>query len=193
MRYFLFVSFIYIGIVILFKKYKYNQLNFDIKDICIYVINAVIHTYILHLFKDEYLIHLFMFVLFVMAIYDIQDKSVPTLGFIILIAITVIFLYEIKITIQIRVCVALISMLGLFCLNILKKDSIGSGDIYFIGIVSMWFDPMHFYMCLSISYFSALIYALYLYTCKQATGKTQIAMFPFFYIGYVIALISYLK
>lgn len=79
---------------------------------------------------------------------------------------------------------------GLWIISYFTKESIGKGDVYFIGITAIYFGffkTMEFLIwALCFSFFASMIFII----CKKAGRKTEIPFFPFLLIAYVLMAVT---
>lgn len=177
--------------------YKTRYVKKQIKLIELVLCAFLFLIYSIAMYKMEHLIILDTFLIsitiFTMALFDINEKAVPTILLCITCILVLMYAFYTKISIQELLLSCFIGSLPLLIIKQLIKDSVGMGDVYLMVILGMHLKIKSLYMLMSISYFLALLYCMYLLKCKKANRKTAIAMFPFFYMGYIVTLLFHFQ
>lgn len=185
----------FVGIISVFILFRYikKELNYSKKETILLVFLQSCFWLCLCL-KIKNPVLLFIYLLFVnifffMVLTDLKTKLVSSLGLQILFVLSLIYVFYFdRQDLIFHVFAMFFAGLPLWLLNFFYKESIGEGDINLIGILGLFLKDKIFYL-MSVSYFLAGLYSIYLCVIVKKSRKSEIAMFPFFYVGFCITIL----
>lgn len=126
-----------------------------------------------------------------MSITDAKEKQIVNELFVVLFFFAIISFFFVDKNINASFIGSLLAGFPLFLVLKIKEDSIGEGDLYLLLLLGFIVEIEGIYIVLLVAYLLAFLYSIVLCTFKKANRKSEIAMFPFFYIGYLMFLLFY--